>query len=46
MIGKDTTRVEAYIHKKTKEAFKKKAKKNDQKMSERIAELIKNDIAK
>lgn len=45
MIGKDTTSIEVYIYKKDKEKFKKKAKKNNQKMSERLADLIRQDIA-
>ncbi len=46
MIGKDTRRIAVYIHKKDKELLKKKAQKNRQKVSERIAELIKKDIEK
>ncbi len=44
MIGKDTRRLIVYIHKQDKERFKKKAQKNRQKVSERLAELIKKDI--
>ncbi len=46
MIGKDTKRLVVYIYKKDKELFKKKAEKNRQNMSERLAELISKDIAK